>query len=108
MRRKKRLEWERHQEIGSVLCAAARLLVSLSVEVSTTYGVTSKAAKQVDSATTAINRLRSELDNRLFQEHGERADAELKNTYYGRRENRPFEKIVAASYTAAELQKGDV
>jgi hypothetical protein len=67
--RKSGLDITRHQEIGLELARIRDRLTVLSAEIGNAYPKAGKAARLADRLTGPIDRLRAELDSRMFAEH---------------------------------------
>ena len=77
------LTWTEHRKWGSELRVVADNLTTVSVRLSNTHAKTHPVCRAANRALSALSKLRSTLDDRLFKEHGSRPDQELLNTYFG-------------------------
>ena len=81
---KPRFSFEKHKNTGSKLKRARGELLTLSVEIANSYPHTAKVCRLANKAVSAIDDLRSELDNQLFKDcPAETSRDEWKDVYYG-------------------------
>ena len=76
------LTWEEHITLGRELHGILDRMTALHMQVSRAYGVTSKEQNRSAKVVSALNQLRSDLDNRVIAEHPSREDSELTHIYY--------------------------
>ncbi len=83
MKLKKRLEWEEHRDLGNKLYEVREFLIHQYVRLANTYGSSSVIGRQAERALKEVDKLRSDLDDRIGHEHPERGDHPLNRVYYG-------------------------
>jgi len=76
----KSLPLETHQDIGIELKKIRTTLIELYVLLGNTCGRSTKGYKLALKSYNSVNALRCELDNVMFAEHRDKANA---STYYG-------------------------
>lgn len=82
-RPKGQISFERHVEIGNELKRIRGLLVTLAVEIGNAYPVTGqkgKAYRALGKAYSSIDQVRSELEERMYEEYPQEANTHI---YYG-------------------------
>ena len=72
---------DQHKQVGRKLQAARNMLTTMSVELAHIYGKTKGPSVLLGKAADIIDKARSELDNRLFEEYPNLKTAD--GIYYG-------------------------
>ncbi len=80
MARKPGLTLDQHRAVGCRLGKLQDELTTLVCLIGNAYPVNSKPVRMVGKAHDALSRLRCELDNVVFREHGDAASTQV---YYG-------------------------
>ncbi len=83
MPRKGRFTPEQHDQMGAQLTKMHHDLTKMVVAIGQTYGVTAKSIRHIDKIIKELSGLRSELDNRAFEDCRDRPESEVKKYYYG-------------------------
>ena len=81
-KRKKKVSFDRHREVGLELEKMRLRLMDLQIEFSGVYGKTSKIAQNFKGAEKKLGQLKSVCDDQVCSEYPERKDAT--KAYYGR------------------------
>ncbi len=83
MPRKQPMSFAEHQSLGREMKALCQSLIDISVNLQTTYGVTSKVGKLAKKASTDIERLRCALENQAGKDCPTQDPMSFKGLYYG-------------------------
>lgn len=86
MNKKRFMTRHEHEEIGYNLQGIRDYLLLCTTTLSNNYGVASNVAKNSTQALKAVDRLRCDLDSKLFHEHHEKATPDI---YYRKAKKRP-------------------
>jgi hypothetical protein len=81
-KRLKGFDFDKHTALGQELCEMRNRLLSVSIELSNAYGVTSKVSKRADRAYNAVDELRSILDDVVRRDCPGKTTLELNHLYY--------------------------
>ncbi|MFO0847726.1 MAG: hypothetical protein U0871_04065 [Gemmataceae bacterium] len=76
------MDW--HRSVGSELKTMYDRMITLSVDIANTYGKNNRLGRKSLNMTEVLSSVRSELEDRMFQEHGDEGDVTV---YYGRRDH---------------------
>lgn len=79
---KKGLTLKQHLKIAQKLCPASEFFIGLLSEISKAYPHRNKVARLAMKVDTAINNLKCELDNRIYQENP-LLSSDIACVYYG-------------------------
>ena len=82
MGKKKGLDWEEHEALGSDLRRMRNRLQEISGDLSRTYGKNSKIQRRCEKAYLEIDKLRNILDDQVGVDHPDKSDRELNHCYY--------------------------
>jgi hypothetical protein len=69
IKKKQIMTLDEHRELGKILLDARNSLVVISVEIDTKYGKTKRLGMNLERAIRLIDKVRSLLDDRLFNEY---------------------------------------
>jgi hypothetical protein len=81
--KKNRMSLKDHREMGRILQNLRNNLIAISVDLDKKYGKSKGLGRKSERAAKLIDKIRSELDDRLFNEYPEIETEEGCRYYYG-------------------------